>query len=82
MEVEGEKNMNMQSRENVIQNLRDAGCNAQMIHDFLKQFDVNNKEEQLTLLEVQRKELLNHIHEEEKKISCLDYFIYQIKKYD
>ena len=35
---------------------------------------------QLKLLAGYRFSLLERIHEEEKKIACLDYFIYQIKK--
>ena len=48
--------------------------------EFSRYFDENQKEKQLELLEIHRNQLLTQIHKEEKKISCLDYLIYQIKK--
>ena len=47
-------------RESVIQNLEDAGCENEMIQDFLGWFDKG-------------------VHMDEKRISCLDYLIYQIQ---
>ncbi|MDC7288723.1 hypothetical protein NXH76_13020 [Blautia schinkii] len=72
--------VNFESREAVIQNLKDAGCCEDMIKDFLLYFDKNQKEKQLELLETHRKQLLNIVHMEEKRICCLDYLVYQIKK--
>lgn len=67
------------SREAVIQNLEDAGCEPEMIRDFLGWFDKGQQKKQLELLEHQREHLLGRIHKEEKRISCLDYLIYQIQ---
>lgn len=72
--------MNLESREAAVQNLKDAGCDQVAIEEFLICFDKNQKEKQLALLERHRKLLLNIVHMEEKKICCLDYLIYQIKK--
>lgn len=72
--------MNLESREVVVQNLRDAGCSQDTIENFLLYFDRNQKEKQLALLEKHRKQLLNVVHSEEKKIYCLDYLVYQLKK--
>lgn len=72
--------MYLESREAVVQNLKDAGCSPDTIKDFLLYLDGNKKEEQLALLEKHRNELLNVVHKEEKKIYCLDYLVYQIKK--
>lgn len=71
--------MNLESREKVVQNLKDAGCGPDTIEDFLLYFDREQKEEQITLLEKHRRELLNVVHKAEQKIYCLDYLIYQIK---
>lgn len=71
--------MYLESKEVVIQNLKDAGCSPDTIKDFLLYLDGNRKEEQLALLEKHRSELLNVVHKEEKKIYCLDYLVYQIK---
>lgn len=67
------------SREAVIQNLEDAGCEPEMIRDFLGWFDKGQQKKQLELLEHQREHLLGRVHKEEKRISCLDYLIYQIQ---
>ena len=67
------------SREAVIQNLEDAGCENEMIQDFLGWFDKGQKTKQLELLEHQREYLLGRVHTDEKRISCLDYLIYQIQ---
>lgn len=71
---------NLKSKEALVQNLKDAGCNPKMIEEFLSYFDENQKEKQLALLSAQRQDLLNKVHKEEKKICCLDYLIYQIEK--
>ena len=72
--------MNLESREAAVQNLKDAGCSQDMIESFLLYFDRNQKEKLLALLEKQRSQLLNVVHNEEKKIYCLDYLVYQLKK--
>lgn len=68
------------SREAVVQNLKDAGCEPEMIRDFLEWFDKGQKTKQLELLERQRGHLLGRVHKDEKRISCLDYLIYQIQR--
>ncbi|BFL47979.1 hypothetical protein [Lactonifactor longoviformis] len=72
--------VNLESKEEVVQNLKDAGCGMESIQDFLLYLDKNQKEKQLELLEHHRKQLLNNVHREERKIYCLDYLVYQIKK--
>lgn len=72
--------INSKPKEEIIQNLKDAGCDHQMIENFMLLFNKNQKEKQLALLAVQRQDLLNRVHKEEKKICCLDYLIYQIRK--
>ena len=68
------------SRESVIQNLEDAGCEAGTIRDFLKWFEQGRKEKQLEVLEYQREYLLDRVHKDERRISCLDYLIYQVQE--
>ena len=69
----------IENREEVAQNLKDAGCSTDEIQDFMEYYDTENVREQLLLLERQRKQLLNEVHKEERHISCLDYLVYQIK---
>ena len=51
-----------------------------MICDFMENFDGQDIDGQIALLELHRKTLLDNVHSEERKISCLDYLLYQIKK--
>ena len=78
--VKGWTDMRPDSRENLIQNLRDAGCCEKMICDFMGYFDEEDIDRQIALLELHRDDLLNNVHSEERKISCLDYLLYQIRK--
>ena len=68
----------MRSRESVIQNLEDAGCETELIRDFMGWFDKGQQAKQLELLKHQREYLLGRGHTDER-ISCLDYLIYQIQ---
>ncbi|OUO78616.1 hypothetical protein B5F53_10035 [Blautia sp. An249] len=62
----------------ITQNLKDAGCDSEMITEF---FDKSGKkDEQLKMLAVQRTRLLDRVHKEEKRINCLDYLVYQMTK--
>lgn len=63
----------------IIQNLEDAGCETEMIQDFLRWLDKGHQAKQLEILEHQREYLLDRVHAEERRISCLDYLIYQIQ---
>lgn len=72
--------ISLKLKETIVQNLKDAGCDPKRIENFLLLYDKNQKEKQLELLAAQRQELLNRVHIEEQKISCLDYLIYQIEK--
>lgn len=64
----------------VIENLEDAGCGKEMIEEFLIFQEKGLKTHQLCILSEHRKNLLVRIHEEQKKLDCLDYLIYQMKK--
>ena len=43
-------------------------------------FDKADIDRQIALLELHRDDLLDNVHSEERKISCLDYLLYQIRK--
>lgn len=72
--------MRQDPREGLIQNLKDAGCCEKMIRDFMECFDEEDIDHQIALLELHRDDLLDNVHSEERKISCLDYLLYQIRK--
>lgn len=70
----------MQEDSRIIRNLLDVGCSEDMISAFMKCRKAGNDEESFRMLRGQRKCLLDEVHRGEKKISCLDYLIYQIKR--
>lgn len=78
--VKGWTDMRPDPREELIQNLKDAGCCEKMICDFMECFDKEDIDRQIALLELHRDDLLDNVHSEERKISCLDYLLYQIRK--
>ena len=60
----------------VTENLKDAGCDSEMITEF---FDKSGKkDEQLRILKRHRQQLLDRVHKEEKPIDCPDYLVYQM----
>lgn len=67
------------SREALIQNLEDAGCDCKMVEAFFRCLKENKREDQILLLNRHRKRLLEGIHREEKKVDCLDYLLYSIQ---
>lgn len=62
------------------QNLLDAGCGADEVRRCLDLAEKQERGELLRILSLHRRTLLNAVHEGEKRIDCLDYLIYQIKK--
>lgn len=66
--------MDGQTRENLIA----AGCDEKFLHEF--EACLSDKKKCDRLLAKHRRELLDRVHEEERKISCLDYLIYNLEK--
>ena len=68
------------TQEDIVQNLRDAGCDEDTISKFLKCIEKGEKPEGLRLLKRQRSELLDTVHKEQRKIDCLDYLVYMMQR--
>lgn len=66
--------------EDMIQNLKDAGCPRDFIMDFMAKFTKGKKHEELRLLAAHRRNLLDTLHQAEKRIDCLDYLVYRLQK--
>jgi hypothetical protein len=64
----------------VCQNLEDAGCCDEFVEQFMQVCKAGKTEAQLRLLSKQRVDLLDTIRDYQKKLDCLDYLIYKIKK--
>ncbi len=69
-----------QRKKEIEQNLKDAGCTPSMIKKFFAYMEHDEKENQMLLLEEQRRKLLDDVHDGEKKIFCLDYLMHQMQK--
>lgn len=72
----------MDTEENIIQNLKDAGCSKSQIEEFMDYAKKRERNGELKLLKQQRDALLDGLHEKQRMIECLDYLMYQIRKED
>lgn len=61
------------------QNLIDAGCDKDFIKSFMNLTEAQQTAEMLKMLAVHRKNLLDGIHADERKIYCLDYLVNKLK---
>ena len=68
------------SGEELTQALRDAGCNDAATEEFMQLYAEGQTAKAQKLLSRHRKELLDGIHAEERKISCLDYLVYEMNR--
>ena len=64
----------------VVTNLVDAGCGNELIEQFMDLLKSGRKEAGMSLLTKHRRFLLDCYHADQKKIDCLDYLIYNIKR--
>ncbi len=72
--------MNCHSEEALIRNLKDAGCDPDTMARFMDCYKKGDYQNQIRMLEICRDALLENVHQGEKKISCLDYLVYQIER--
>ncbi|WP_294536686.1 hypothetical protein [uncultured Pseudoflavonifractor sp.] len=64
----------------LLENLEDAGCGSELTERFLALERSGQYREQLRLLSDHRRQLLDCLHREERRIDCLDYLVYQLEK--
>lgn len=69
----------MQTREEIRQNLQDAGCPESFIHEFLQAMAQGTPRQRRQMLDRQRRCILDRVHDQQKKLECLDYLRYQMK---
>lgn len=70
----------IKNEEAMVQNLRDAGCDEELIKKFQECCRKGKEQDGMRLLGRHRADLLDAMHREQKRIDCLDYFIYQRNK--
>ena len=64
----------------IYQNLIDSGCNEDISIYFLTLLDNEETKTAYRLLTKQRRNLLDIIHDNHRKLDCLDYLIRKLKK--
>ncbi len=64
----------------MVQTLKDAGCDNATIANFVSEIESGNSEEGKRMLERHRRCLLENLHKDQKQIDCLDYFLYMMQK--
>ncbi len=67
-------------KEKLIQNLKDANCDTDIIAKFFELENSNKVPEQIKLLSAHRKSLLDKLHKNQKCLDCLDYLIFNLEK--
>lgn len=75
-------NEEQDKKEDLIQNLQDAGCNQNLIDKFLNLLEQKQFDQIYILLRKYRNTLLDNIHKRQKEIDILDYLIVDLKKED
>lgn len=63
------------AQSSIIQNLKDAGCEADFIDNFISMINRHQNKEVYVLLREWRNCLLDEIHSNQHKLDCLDYLI-------
>lgn len=64
----------------ILLNLKDTGCDSSDIELFFNYQKKGLLKRQLQLLADHKKNLLQCVHENQKRIDCLDFLVYQLKK--
>ena len=62
------------------ENLKDAGCDPDMIRNCEILAQSKKQGELMRVLSQHRRALLDAVHENERRIDCLDYLVYQLEK--
>lgn len=64
----------------ILNNLKDAGCNGDLIGSFMACLTNSDRKGAINLLIKHRKILLIELHKCQKQIDCLDYLIFDIEQ--
>ena len=71
------KNMN---NDDILQNLKDAGCDLKIAGNIISLINSGEKAPALNLIAKHRRQLLESLYENQKKIDCLDFLIFNLKQ--
>ena len=70
----------MATEADIIQNLKDAGCDEKIIDSFMHCYKCGDVRNGLRTLNRHRKDLLDELHGEQRRIDCLDYLIFELNR--
>ena len=76
----GRRQSHMTEKEQLMQGLSDAGCEAAACMAIGSLFEAGNTREMLRRMKLQRCELVDEMHESQRRLDRLDYLIRQTKK--
>ena len=66
--------------ENTLWNMKECGCQEDIIREYEKLIESPHREEAVAMLEMYCKQLQEQIEKEYKAVDCMDYLIYEIGK--
>ncbi len=64
----------------IMKNLKDAGCDFKIADNIVSLIKADEKTPALNLLLKHKKQLLESLYENQKKIDCLDFLIFNLKQ--
>lgn len=70
--------MDFTDKGEIIKGFIDAGCTKEQIEEAKK--NISNQDKLKEILVNQRQKVLDKIHEDEDKMKCIDYLIYNFQK--
>lgn len=70
----------MKKMEDIIQNLKDAGCSERQMKDICRMYEAGRIQDVIRSLRCYRCHLMNQLHESQSKVDCLDFLVYQMEK--
>ena len=66
--------------EDLIQNLKDAGCGAQTIEKVCRLYGNGQIQDAIKMLRKHRCSLMDSLHESQWRVDCLDFLVWRMEK--
>ena len=66
--------------EDLIQNLKDAGCGAQTIEKVCRLYGNGQVQDAIKTLRKHRCGLMDSLHESQERVDCLDFLVWRMEK--
>lgn len=73
-------NNKIMNKNDILQNLKDAGCNSEIADRVIMLSETGNSVTALNILAKHKMKLLDNLHKTQKKIDCLDFLIFNFKE--